>query len=154
MLHFVKTRFSEIERLHNADWILSEAAKYTVKERHLNIVQRRCKWSSFGVLHKRNNGVFSEKILGWGMYTFLLCILILDINCQHLGNICQLEGFCAPFGRGVRKSKFFNIYICIGYLLPTFGEYTSLGGFLCALRAQGGKCTFLNIWYIIYLYWI
>ena len=26
---------------------------------------------------------------------------------------------------------------CIGYLLPTFGEYTSLGGFLCALRAQG-----------------
>ena len=29
------------------------------------------------------------------------------------------------------------IYICIGYFLPTFGEYMSLGGFLCALRARG-----------------
>ena len=26
---------------------------------------------------------------------------------------------------------------CIGYKLPTFGEYMSVGGFLCALRAQG-----------------
>ena len=24
-------------------------------------------------------------------------VLLLDINCQHLGNICHLEGFCAPF---------------------------------------------------------
>ena len=33
---------------------------------------------------------------------FLICQLVLDINCQHLGSTCQLEGFCAPFGRRVR----------------------------------------------------
>merc|ERR1719222_1329411 len=43
---------------------------------------------------------------GWGMCLvrnvhFLMCILVLDINCQHLGDVCQLEGFCAPFGRRV-----------------------------------------------------
>ena len=30
------------------------------------------------------------------MYIFIY-VLLLDINCQHLGNICHLEGFCAPF---------------------------------------------------------
>ena len=43
----------------------------------------------------------------------------------------------APFGRRVWKCTFLNRYICIGYLLPTFVEYMSLGGFLCAFRAHG-----------------
>ena len=30
------------------------------------------------------------------MFIFIY-VLLLDINCQHLGNICHLEGFCAPF---------------------------------------------------------
>ena len=30
-----------------------------------------------------------------------------------------------------------NMYTCIGYKLPTFGEYMSAGGFLCALQARG-----------------
>ena len=30
-----------------------------------------------------------------------------------------------------------SLFIGIGYILPTFGECTSFGGFLCALRAQG-----------------
>ena len=30
-----------------------------------------------------------------------------------------------------------NLLIGIGYILPTFGEDTPFGGFLCALRAQG-----------------
>ena len=34
---------------------------------------------------------------------FLVCLLVLDINCQLLGSICQLEGFCAPLGRRVGK---------------------------------------------------
>ena len=42
-----------------------------------------------------------------------------------------------PSGAGSGKVTFQYIFICIGYLLPTFGEYMSLGGFLCALRAQG-----------------
>ena len=35
-----------------------------------------------------------------------------------------------------RECTFCNVYICIGYMLPTFGEYTSVEGFLCALWAQ------------------
>ena len=51
-----------------------------------------------------------------------------------------------PLGAGSGKENFLmdrsahpsiHPYISIGYLLPTFGEYKSLGGFLCALRAQG-----------------
>ena len=61
-----------------------------------------------------------------------LYILVLDISCQQLGEMCQLEGFCAPRN----LVTFGNIYICMGYMLTTFGEYTSVGGFLCALRTQ------------------
>ena len=43
----------------------------------------------------------------------------------------------SSFGRRVWESTFCNIYICIGYMLPTFGVYASVGGFLCALWAQG-----------------
>ena len=53
------------------------------------------------------------------------------MNCQHFGNICQLEGFCAPFGRRVEECTFSYMYTCIGYKLPIFGEYMSVGGFLC-----------------------
>ena len=63
--------------------------------------------------------------------------LVLDISYQKLGELCNLEGFCASFGRRVWESTFCNIYICIGYMLPTFGVYASVGGFLCALWAQG-----------------
>ena len=52
----------------------------------------------------------------------VIYIFALDICCQHLGNIRQLEGFCAPFGRKVKECTFCNIYIsiyiCIGYMLP------------------------------------
>ena len=33
---------------------------------------------------------------------------------------------------------------CIGYKLPTFGEYMLIGGFLCALRAQGWGICLVN----------
>ena len=65
---------------------------------------------------------------GLGNLNFEEYTVILDIHCQQLGNMCQL-----------------NIYICIGYILPTFGICTSFGGFLCALRAQGwGICLVRN----------
>ena len=32
-------------------------------------------------------------------------IFVLDIFCQHLGDIWQLEGVCAPFGRWAGKQK-------------------------------------------------
>ena len=41
------------------------------------------------------------------------------------------------FGRRARECTFCNIYICIRYMRPTFGGYMSVGGFLCALWAQG-----------------
>ena len=43
----------------------------------------------------------------------------LDICWKQCENICKL-----------------NIYIDIGYILPTLGGHMSVGGFLCALRAQ------------------
>ena len=52
---------------------------------------------------------------------------VLDINYQHLGNIFQVKGFCAPFGRRVEECTFLYMYF---YWI--FGEYLSFGGFLCA----------------------
>ena len=31
-------------------------------------------------------------------------------------------------GAGLENMYFCKIYVCIGYILPTFGEYMSLGG--------------------------
>ena len=66
------------------------------------------------------------------IYIYLYWIYVANI----LGDRCQLEFFCAPFGRRVRDSTFCNIHICIGYMRPTFGGYMSVGGFLCTLWAQ------------------
>ena len=42
------------------------------------------------------------------------------------------------------------MYTCIGYKLPTFGECMLVGGFLCALRAQGwGICLVRNVHFLI-----
>ena len=49
---------------------------------------------------------------------------------NNWGNVSVGGFLCA------RECTFCNVYICIGYMLPTFGEYTSVEGFLCALRAQ------------------
>ena len=59
-------------------------------------------------------------------------LFVLDIYCQQLGNICQL-----------------NLYIGIGYILQT-GGYMSIGGFQCALRAQSRMCIFWNIYILEY----
>ena len=90
----------------------------------------------------------------WGIHVSWIHILVLD-TCYEmhifniyiylywiyaaniLGDTCQLEVFCAPFGRRARECTFCNIYICIRYMRPTFGGYMSVGGFLCALWAQG-----------------
>ena len=50
----------------------------------------------------------------------------MDISCLNLGDECNLEGFCVPFGPRVRECTFLEIYICIGYMLPTvWGIYVS-----------------------------
>ena len=41
----------------------------------------------------------------------VIYIFALDICCQHLGNIRQLEGFCAPFRRKVKECTCCNIYV-------------------------------------------
>ena len=53
-------------------------------------------------------------------------LVILAIYCQQLENICQL-----------------NVYLGIGYIPATIGEYTSVGGCLGGLQAQDwGMCIF------------
>ena len=76
--------------------------------------------------------------IGYVLPTIGVYILILDIFCQQFGDIWQLEGVCAPFGRWVGENMCqLNIYICIGYILPTFGGYMTVRGCLCALWALG-----------------
>ena len=43
-----------------------------------------------------------------------------------LGNMSQLEGVCAPFGRGVGDCAFSRLYFRIGFRLPTIGEQGSV----------------------------
>ena len=69
---------------------------------------------------------------------FVRYLFVLDRFCQQLGDICQLEGVCAPFWHKVGEHTFRNIYICIGYILPLIGGHMSVGGCLCAFWAQGG----------------
>ena len=33
-----------------------------------------------------------------GNINFVINTFVLDIYCQQLGDLCQLEGVCAPFG--------------------------------------------------------
>ena len=53
------------------------------------------------------------RALGWETCVSRIDIFVLDIFCQHLGEIWQLEGVCAPFGRWVGKDLtkyFFSIW--------------------------------------------
>ena len=58
---------------------------------------------------------------GIGNIHFRIYMLALNISCQHLGDECKLEGFCAPFGRRVGEYTFLNIYVGIEYIMPTLG---------------------------------
>ena len=75
----------------------------------------------------------------------VIYIFALDICCQHLGNICQLEGFCAPFGRKVKECTCCNIYIYtyifIGYMLPKFGGHMSVEFIHCSRAELSGGPT-------------
>ena len=51
---------------------------------------------------------------------------------QQFGDIVQLEGVCAPLVHKVGEYAFCNIYICIGYILPTIEGYMLVGGCLDA----------------------
>ena len=46
-----------------------------------------------------------------------------------------------------------EFYIGNGYILATIGGYTSIGGCLCVLRAQGwGMCNFQSMLILEYMY--
>ena len=72
-----------------------------------------------------------------GGYLFLRYVFVLDIFCQQLWGFVQLGGVCVPFGHKVGACTCSEICFCIGYILPTIVESSSVGGCLCALRAQG-----------------
>ena len=60
---------------------------------------------------------------------------------------CQPPKVSATMGR---KAMPCLLYTCIGYKLPTFGEYMLVGGFLCALRAQGWViCLVRNVHFLL-----
>ena len=90
---------------------------------------------------------------GWVLY-ILKYKFVLDIYCQHFGNIIHLKLYikrwmCALWAQGSVTYIFYmyifildkscqhlgntcplNLYTGIGYILPTIGGYMSVGGFL------------------------
>ena len=46
---------------------------------------------------------------GLGNVHFVTYIFVSDICGQHLGDVCQLEVFCAPFGRRVRAVSYTHL---------------------------------------------
>ena len=54
-------------------------------------------------------------VKNWGIYVNWIYVLVLDIYCQQLGDICQLEVVCAPWGwrRGVVECILCDIYTLV-----------------------------------------
>ena len=72
----------------------------------------------------------------WGMY--VIWRVSVRPSGAGLGNISGQE------------CTFSYMYTCIGYKLPTFGEYMLVWGFLCALRAQGWViCLVRNVHFLL-----
>ena len=89
-------------------------------------------------------------------------MLVLDISCQHLGDACKLESFCAPLGHRVGEYTILqNIYLYWIYAAKNLGkiymsvEYIYWGmdvSWRVSVRSSGavlGNYTFLQN---IYLY--
>ena len=69
---------------------------------------------------------------------------VLDMNCQHFGNIIRLKLYIEGFGnihislivildigcQHLGNTYQLNLHSGIGYILPTIGGYMSVGGFL------------------------
>ena len=80
---------------------------------------------------------------GWGMYISKYKF-VLDMNCQHFGNIIRLKLYIEGFGnihislivildigcQHLGNTYQLNLHSGIGYILPTIGGYMSVGGFL------------------------
>ena len=102
----------------------------------------------------------------WWEYVTWRYMLILDISCQTMGDECKLEGFCVPFGHRVGECTYLEIYICIGYMMPTiWGTYVTwryrlimdiscqnledeckLEGFCVPFGHKVGDCTILEMY--------
>ena len=77
---------------------------------------------------------------------FLEYTFVLDIHCQQLGKMCQLEGVCAAFGRGVGECAFSRIYICIGYThCQQLGKMCQFEGVCAPFGRRVRECTFSRI---------
>ena len=50
-------------------------------------------------------------------------MLVLDISCQHLGDECKLESFCATFGRKVGECTFLE-YVSVEYIQGVFFNWS------------------------------
>ena len=59
-------------------------------------------------------------------YWIHIYMILYWISFQHLRDECKLGDFCAPCGRRVGVCRFLKLNICIGYVLPTFGEQKSV----------------------------
>ena len=59
---------------------------------------------------------------------FLEYIFVLDIHCQQLGKMCQLEGVCAPFGAGLENVHFLEYTFVLDMHCQLLGKMCQLEG--------------------------
>ena len=83
--------------------------------------------------------------------------MVLNIFCQQLGDICQLEVICAPFGYKVGEYTFCNIYI-FTFVLDIYCQQLR-GIHICQLHSvyapfghKVGEYTFLIYTFVFYIY--
>ena len=84
-----------------------------------------------------------------GNIHFEIYTLVLDIFCQQLGDICQLEGVCVHFGRRVGEYAFCNILICILYIyIYTANDCTFSNTYsICIMQCFLDKILFLCVYF-------
>ena len=77
-----------------------------------------------------------------GNVDFLEYKFVLDLHCQQLGNMCHLEGVCAPFGRGFWECEFLEYTFVLNLHCQKLGNMCQLEG-VCAAFGRGfWECEF------------
>ena len=87
----------------------------------------------------------------WGIYVNGIYVLVLDIYCQQLGDIFQLEVVCEPFGRGVGECTLCDIYtlvldissVCF-QMKPQIGLIDRMHSHIGCISLTFLYCVFLN----------
>ena len=65
----------------------------------------------------------------WGIHVSCIYILVLDISYQQLGEMCQMEGLCAPWNHGMYNVHFVIYIFVLDICCQHLGNICQLEGF-------------------------